>query len=377
MKPVPRPRARELPRSVRILLLILLVFAFLVAVKLVGATFKELGKEGAASLLAGIQGPFAGLCVGILATVLVQSSSATTSMTVLIVSEGQLPVDVAVFVVMGCNVGTTITNTLVALGHVRRGAEFQRAFAGSTMHDFFNLIAIAILMPLEMLTGLLRTTATALSGVVGGIAGADFESPIKTVVGMVVKPIENLAFRDLGLSPGLAGALLLIFAVTVLFFSLIHITRNMRAMLAHGLERSLNAVLGRSGVLSILIGAGLTVAVQSSSITTSLMVPLFAAGILRLENGFPVTIGANIGTTVTAFIASLAGNVTGLTIALVHFLFNLCATLIIYPFPPLRRVPLRLARGLAARTSQTKAYAFGYIIVVFVLVPLLGTLLLR
>jgi sodium-dependent phosphate cotransporter len=134
----------------------------------------------------------------------------------------------------------------------------------------------------------------------------------------------------------------------------------------------LNAVLAKSGVLGIVVGAVATVSVQSSSITTSLMIPLFAAGILRLENGFPVTIGANIGTTVTAFIAALAGNVAGLTIATVHLLFNLTATLIIYPFPVLRNIPLRLARGLALRASTDRRIVLYYVIGVFVVAPLIG-----
>lgn len=374
------PRTKEVGlgrKLAQILALLVLVFLFLVAVKLVGSTFKELGKVNAASLLAGIQGPFAGLCVGILATVIVQSSSATTSMIVLIVSEGQMNVDVAVFAIMGCNIGTTVTNTLVSMGHVRQNAEFRRAFAGATMHDFFNLMAITILMPLEILTGYLQTAATYLSGFVGGVTSAGFESPIKAAVGAVAKPIKDFAFKTLGVSPGIAGTLLILFSVLLLFFALMSITRIMRALMAERLEKSLNALLGRSGALSIFIGCVVTVSVQSSSITTSLMVPLFAAGLLRLENGLPVTVGANIGTTITAFIASLAGNVTGLTIAIVHLLFNLSATLLIYPIPALRRFPVRMSRRLALATMKNRFYALYYVIGVFVVIPLLGTILFR
>ena len=355
--------------------IIALVFLFLVAVQLVGGTFKALGKDQATSLMDNIKGPFAGLSIGILATVLVQSSSATTAMIVGLVSEQQLDPGVAVFAIMGCNVGTTITNTLVSLAHVRHANEFRRAFAGSTMHDFFNLIAIAVLMPLEIATGWLRSTATWLADMIAGGSSLEFKSPIKTAVKSVAKPVQNFFFEDLGLSAGFAGTLTILFAVALLFFSLMFITRTMRALLAEKLERTLNAALGKSGLLAILIGVLLTVSVQSSSVTTSLMVPLFAAGILKLENGFPVTLGANIGTTVTALIASLAGSATGLMIALVHLLFNITATVLIFPFPPLRRFPIRCAERLADLTLKRRSWAVIYVIVTFVVIPLLGTLI--
>ena len=159
-------RPRPVHPGIRIALVIGLVFVFLVAVKLVGSTFKELGEGDAEALLQGIRNPFAALSIGILATVIVQSSSATTAMIVLIVSEGQMPIEIAVYAIMGCNIGTTVTNTLVSMGHIRQASEFQRAFAGATMHDFFNLMAIAILMPIEMTTGILYRTAVATTGAV-------------------------------------------------------------------------------------------------------------------------------------------------------------------------------------------------------------------
>ena len=371
----PHSASSPLRTVVGIVKIIVLVFLFLVAVQLVGGTFKALGKDQADSLMSGITGPFAGLSIGILATVLVQSSSATTAMIVGLVSEQQLDPGVAVFAIMGCNVGTTITNTLVSLAHVRHATEFRRAFAGSTMHDFFNLMAIAVLMPLEIATGWMRSTATWAAGLIAGGESLQFKSPIKVAVKSVAKPIQNFFFETLGLSPGFAGTLTIIFAVALLFFSLMFITKTMRALLAEKLERTLNAALGKSGILAILIGVILTVSVQSSSVTTSLMVPLFAAGILKLENGFPVTLGANIGTTVTALIASLAGSATGLMIALVHLLFNITATVMIFPFPPLRRIPIRCAEWLADLTLKRRSWAVIYVIVTFVVIPLLGTLI--
>src|SRR5690606_15394325 len=154
--------------------------------------------------------------------------------------------------------------------------------------------------------------------------------------------------------------------------------KTMRVVIAGAAERSLNRVLGRSGALGILIGALLTVAVQSSSITTSLLIPMIAAGVLSIENGYPVTLGANLGTTVTALLASLAvPQIGGLQIALVHLLFNASGTLLFYPVPALRRLPLGAARRLADQAVERRAWVAAYVIGVFVVLPLVGTLVFR
>lgn len=370
------PDKRSVHPAVRVLVLFLLLYAFLVAIKLLGLTFREFGESRAESLFSGLRTPIAGLAVGILSTVLVQSSSVTTTIIVGLVSEDQLGLDIAVFAIMGCNIGTTVTNTVVAFGHIRHDVEFRRAFAGATMHDFFNLLALLILMPLELMTGILQGSAHLVSSWVYGLAeGGKFQSPVKTMVNWAAKPLKNLVFHDLGLPEGWAVAILITLSLLTLFLALIFITRTMRALIAERMEQSLNAVLGRSGVVAILIGTLLTVAVQSSSITTSLMIPLFAAGILRLENGFPVTIGANIGTTITALIASMAGNESGLTIALVHTFFNVGATLLIFPIPAVRSVPIRCARLLAEFAIRSRIYAILFVVTVFMLVPFLVILL--
>jgi sodium-dependent phosphate cotransporter len=100
-----------------------------------------------------------------------------------------------------------------------------------------------------------------------------------------------------------------------------------------------------------------------------------AAGVLSLRNAFPIMMGANIGTTVTALLASLAAdNENGLTIALVHTLFNLIGVCIFFPIPVIRSIPLRLARTLAIRAQRNVVWVLLYVIGVFVLLPLAGYL---
>lgn len=359
---------------------LLLVYGFLVSIRLMGGAFKAMGSETAQGLYEGISNPFAGLAVGILATVLVQSSSTSTSTIVGLVGQTggtALPLKTAIPMIMGANIGTTITNTIVSMGHIRQGGAFRRAFAAATVHDFFNLILVAVMLPIEIATGFLEKTATSLSTTLAGDASVKFANPVKDAVKAGSKPIIS-ALEGLGLEGGALSLVLIAVALGLMAISLVQITKNMRVLISGKLEQAMNRVLGRSGMLGILVGAILTISVQSSSITTSLLVPMCAAGILSLKNAFPIMLGANIGTTVTGLLASLATDKPGgLTIALVHTLFNVIGVLVVYPIPALRNIPIRLARSLAIRAQRNPLWVGIYVLGVFVMTPFLGYLLLR
>lgn len=361
--------------ALRLIALVALLYGFLVGVDILGEGISGLGAGAADSLFRGVANPLAGLAVGVLATVLVQSSSVSTSTIVALVGTGVLSVGAAVPMVMGANIGTTVTNTLASLGAIRRTSDFRRAFAGATVHDLFNMLAVVVLLPLELLTGVLSRSAIALSGVIGGASGGEFRSPLKAAVGAGAGALEAMV----GIVPGQGSAMVLIvLGLGLLFTTLALITKNMRLLIAGAAERSLNAVLGRNGSLGILVGLVLTVAVQSSSITTSLLVPMMAAGVLTLRNAYPITLGANVGTTVTALIAALAvPQIEGLQIALVHLLFNVAGILLFYPVPALRNIPITGAERLAELAARRKSLVFAYLVMFFVLLPVAGVVFLR
>jgi solute carrier family 34 (sodium-dependent phosphate cotransporter) len=152
--PPPVSTRPGLPPALRALLVLGFLYTFLVGVGLLESGIAALGEGFKEGLLENVANPVSGLFAGILATVLVQSSSVSTSTIVGLVGAGTLPVSLAVPMIMGANIGTTVTNTLAALGNIRRAEEFRRGFAGATMHDFFNLLAVAVLLPLELATGL-------------------------------------------------------------------------------------------------------------------------------------------------------------------------------------------------------------------------------
>ena len=364
---------------VRLLLFLIALYVFLAAITLFGSSMRILGEDTAKSLFSGLESPFAGLAAGILATVLVQSSSVTTSWIVAMVGTGTLPIAHAVPMIMGAKVGTTITNTLVAMTHVTKRAEFRRAFAGATAHDMFNLLTVSILFPIELATGFLRHVAQRLVDVLllDPSSGGAFNSPIKAAVKGFTGAIVSV-FRDgLGLKGGWLAGVLFAVALGMIVLSLIVISKNMRVLMADRIEKWLNRVLHRSGLLGLAIGACITVTIQSSSITTSLLIPLFGAGVLTLEAGFPIMLGANIGTPITALLAASVTGPAGLAIALVHLLFNLTGTMIFFPSKRMRRIPIFLAERLAEVAVRNRLWVVVYVIGVFVVTPILGILIWR
>jgi sodium-dependent phosphate cotransporter len=361
-----RPQDGPLRTLLRILAVAAALYVFLVSVNLLGSGFKMFGAGFAERLIATTSNPLVGLFIGILATSVVQSSSMTTSMTVGFVASGVLTIENAIPIVMGANIGTTVTCAIVSMGHLGRKEEFRRAFAAASVHDFFNLLSVAVLFPLELATGFLSKAARALSRLLVGGEAISFASPVKTAVGPVVQ--MTIRFVE-GVTASHAAVFLVVLALALLFGSLYVLVRRTKALALGRAEIVIDRFMGRSGVAGIAVGAGITAIIQSSSVTTSLLVPLAGAGIVKLEKVFPVTLGANVGTTITALLASLAGDSRGLTIALVHLLFNVTGILLIYPFRPIRRIPLRLARGLADAAVRSRRNAIIFVIGLFYALP--------
>ncbi len=364
-------------------MVVTLLFVFLLGVNGLGDGFKSLGRGLLDSFFIATQNPFMGLIVGILATSLVQSSSVTTSLIVGLVAapENPLPIANAVPMVMGANIGTTVTNTIVAMAYMGRKPEFYRSFSVATCHDFFNYMAVLLLLPLELLTGYLQKTATALSSLLTGLGGGmDYDSPIKGALKAGLTPIKgaiNLVFD----SSRAQAVVLILFSALLIYLALMLLVRVMRRLMHSRVETIVAAGLHKAPLFGMLVGVLVTVMVQSSSITTSLLVPLAGAGLITLQQAFPITIGANIGTTVTALLAALA--VTGpnarwgITIALVHLLFNVTATLLIYPWNRIRNIPLAAARRLASVAVNSRKYALLYVVILFYAVPLVFAFLNR
>ncbi|KTA83180.1 sodium:phosphate symporter [Aeromonas salmonicida] len=372
---LPQQRASHFRSLFNWITVIALVYIILVAVGAVSHGFKGFsgGAEGAAQIFAFANNPFVALLLGILATALVQSSSTVTSVIVGLVAGG-LPIGMAIPMVMGANLGTTITNTIVSMGHIRDRAEFRRAFAAATVHDFFNLLAVFIFMPLELMFGLLQKSAEWLATLLVGSAdmsmqGMDFMKPL-------ISPALNLIDSAVAFLPGKGAAIAtIVIGILLILGCVTWLGKVLQRVLVGRARDQLHKALGRGPLTGIASGTLVTVMVQSSSTTTSLMIPLAGSGLFTTRQLYPFTLGANIGTTITALLAATAisgvGAKLALTIALVHVLFNLFAVALIYGVPFLRELPIRAAEGLARVGSENKLLALGYVAGLFFALPAL------
>jgi solute carrier family 34 (sodium-dependent phosphate cotransporter) len=354
-----------------ILAVIGLLYLFLVSINLMGISFKGFGSDFAENLIKTTSNPFIALFIGILATSIIQSSSTTTSIVVGMVSAGTLTIPCAIPIVMGANIGTSVTNTFVSFAHVTRKEEFKRAFSGALVHDIFNVFCVIVLFPLELATNFLERSATFFSHQFAHSAAFKFSSPLKTAIKPATDLVDYFFYDILHLSERAGYVCMLIMALALMFFALAFIVKLMRVVVIEKTEAVLSNVLGKVGIIGIIMGTVFTVLVQSSSVTTSLLIPLAASGIVTLEQILPVVLGANIGTTITAILASFAGTEAGVTIAFVHLLFNVLGILIFYPFRFTRALIIGKAEKLGELALRSRKFAFLYVLTMFFLIPLL------
>lgn len=325
------------------------------------------GKGFAETLIATTSNPLVGLFIGILATSVIQSSSTTTSIVVGMVGGGALTIHTAIPIIMGANIGTSVTAVLVSLAHVNRSFEFRRSFAAASVHDFFNFLSVIVLFPLQYYTNFLGHSSRFLAELFQDVGGMELFNPVKAMT----KPVVSWVAGLVGDHPWI----MLIIALLLLFVALHQIVRVLKVLVVEKAEAWFDKVLFKTAIRAFIVGLILTVLAQSSSITTSLIIPLAGAGILTLAQIFPYTLGANVGTTITAILASLVtGNVNAVMVAFAHLLFNISGIAVWAPF---YKLPILISQKFADMAVERKIIPFAYIIIVFFVIPILVIILVK
>lgn len=338
---------------------------FVFALDLMVSSLQHIGKSAAETIIQATSNPFTALFIGLLITAMIQSSSTTTAMVVALVASNSITIQSAIPIMMGANVGTTITSTIVSLGFINKKKEFRRAAAAGTYDGIFNILIIIILFPLEYYYGFL-------SGLSQWIATYFFHpnsTPVTNafsqkwymfgpVVKWLVEAIPN-------------GFLLAALSFILLFTSILVFRKLISGLLLASSPERFSRFFFKNAWKSFFWGTVTTAAIRSSTITISVVVPIVAQRIVSLRKAAPFILGANIGTTITAFIAAFFNaNTTGaISIAISHFLFNLIGVLVFYPIPILRRVPLELASRLGKLTLKYRLTVFVYILIIFFFIP--------
>ena len=193
---------------------------------------------------------------------------------------------------------------------------------------------------------------------------------IKPVVKPPVKLIESTMN---GLPDMLTGGVMILLGVLTIFVVITFIGKLLKSLMVGKAKDILHSAVGRGPISGITSGTVVTVLVQSSSTTTSLVVPLAGSGVFSLRQVYPFTLGANIGTCITALLAATAivgpSAVFALQIALVHLLYNVLGVLVIYSIPFLRELPIKGAEKIADVAVRNKLVALGYIAGMFFVIP--------
>jgi len=355
-------------KVIKTVVIILTIYLFLLSIKLLGHSFKLFGKGFAETMIQMTSNPFAGLIIGIVATSLIQSSSTTTSIVVGLVAGGALTLGNAIPIIMGANIGTTITNTLVSIGYIRNRVEFHRAFSASVVHDFFNICAVLVFFPIELRFHIVGKTALTLEKWFSNVGGLTVFNPLK----FLLDPAINLIDRLFTPIPNESIAMM-IFSLFLLFAALTFLIKTIRSLVLQKVEIIVNEYLFKTDLLGFVLGIIITAIVQSSSITTSLIIPLAGAGLISVRQIFPYTLGVNIGTTVTAILAAMATqNHIAVTVAFSHLCFNIFGIVIFYP---LKFIPIKLAEfvgEIASRSTKNLIiYVVVYILIHFIPVALI------
>ncbi len=343
----------------KIFFFLLTLIGFLISIKVFGDSLKLFGKDTATFIISSIDGPIVGLFVGILATAIIQSSSTSTSIVVTLVASGALTIEMAIPIIMGANVGTSVTSTILAYAHVGRKKEFKRAVVAATMHDFFNILVTLILFPIEYFFHFLSFTAKKLSHLFAFAFDSDFA--LASFIELFTKRFFHLG----DINPWILFTISLI----SLYACIRGFAFFLKKFIIGRTQKNLSNIVFKNHFYAMGWGIGITTLVQSSSVTTSLIVPFVASNKITTKKVFPFLLGANIGTTITAILAALIENEAALTVAFVHLLFNLLGAFLFYPIGFMRNIPVRLAKKLGKASAQRQHVGIAYLIVTFFALP--------
>ena len=352
-------------RSLQVGLTILLIFIFLLALELITIGGKQLGENYAQEIIRITARPFPALFIGLLATAIIQSSTTITSSIVAMVAAGILSLEAAIPMVMGSNIGTCVTSLMVALGNMGSPKAYKRGFSTASSHVIFNIVSALLFLPLEMETGILGKISHYLAVKISSWSplGQGWFIFHDALLQPAASFLESAAFHQ--------PFIMLPISFILLFICIFSLTALFRFLISGepGVKR-VTAALRNPG-LSLFSGIGLTAAIHSSSVTTSMAVMLAATEKVSPKKLFPFVMGANMGTTVTALIAAIGRSEAALAIAICHFLFNFLGVMIFFPFPAVRKLLYQLAKWSGMMAMRHLWFAFAWILILFFALPFL------
>lgn len=380
----------------------LFAYVFFLSIEAMGSGMKASFKDALKTYLLENADTFTELMsfvMGIIGTSLVQSSSTVTSMAVVLTQENIVPILISIGIVHGANLGTSVTSSIVAFFSnipplpknpvaavktvlfTKREVGFERAVSTGVVHGLFNAVLVTLLLLcVELPFGVIHRLSEWTAGLIGqSLEGSKVVMDVLSWVSpkTYTKPVVELLFDT-----GVPAPAVVMLGFVLMFIALRGFSRTMRRVVmergsspeSDDLEAIGDRLLGRTWLDTFVRGLILTILVQSSSATTSMVVPLAALGLFRIRRILPFILGANIGTTTTALIAAASdvggsGFEAGLTIALAHFYLNTAAVLLVVLIPPLRESVLGVTAWLASAAGRRPIVLLGYLASMAFVVP--------
>ena len=384
-------------RYAAFILLFLGVFVFICSLEGVKDSFRLISHEWVGSLFSIIESrkaPLTALALGVLITAIVQSSSAVVatvmvSMAGLVASGLPLPsaLSFGIPMVLGANMGTTVTKIMVAIA-AKRGMtndEFNATIPGVVVDDIVKSLNVGLFFLLEVTTGFLSNAVIQLASFLTDVFNlkaffAIFEKGIVDILitGPITEPISETVSGFLGY--GVGGVTLFVLWLLGIFLALYLLEKSISTLIAlPHIEKRVLATF-KSPIKSFAAGLGLTFLVGSSSVATSFAIPFLGTGIINLEDAYPYVLGTALGTTIdpSQMYGYLAGGMVGMTLGLAHVLLNVFCV-IVWLLLPLKTIPITLAKRIGAYIASHRRsylYLIGYVLIIFYITPLIIIFLL-
>ncbi len=330
-------------------------------------------------LNASLATPFTGLMSGVIITSLIQSSSATIALVVTTVAAGAISVEDSVFILMGANIGTTITNTIVGLAQAHKRERFDRMVPAIIVDDVFKFLNVLLFYIIEVTTGFLHGLSVSFVNSIQEISFVrdtlgGFPDVLDALTDPAAEPFLNL-ITSTSLTVGLQALAVGLAFFTLLIVSLGLISDSLEHILRSGSQELVDRVLNGK-VTTFLVGFAICWGLQSSSVAVSLILPLVAHSAVGLPTVYYYSIGAALGTTCdpTQLLSYLKFGPVGLTAGMVHVLLNLFGAFLFLFLPGLNRLPIWLASRLAGYINAQQhapALLIVYVASIFFGLPLL------
>ena len=378
--------------------------SYLLNLSLIGVGFKLLEGKYSTNMFDEVGNPFSAMMVGIIGTTLLQSSSASTSIIITLAGAGMLSVDSAVMMIMGANVASTAIKTLLSLDYFRDRNKYAKGFASATINDILNFLTILILLPIQWSTKFLSAMTFEMAKHRTAPHSDEYTwgEPIKKLIypatDLIAKYDHQIAYDiskgicspngdikpcprpllkggklfEAGLSDNTAGAICISLATPLACLSLFLLVKTLRKLFRKNAKNLLKDSANKGPNISMLSSCAMTMLMQSSSTSTSVIAPLCATDQINLKQTLPLILGANIGTTVTGLLAAsvASSNPTeALQLALAHIFYNVLQALIWHPNERISNIPVNLSEKLGEIAGNHKTMPFLYTAGAFVGLP--------